>query len=141
MAVTKTVLKKTQQEAIVKVSGTSGSATINISTELLSHNQALSGDTVRVDIVGCSVTGLLGSAITVVRNSVPVLAFAGENSAIFDLEGQGFRDNIENNQNIVVNIAGAEAHIYLTLRKVAGFNATVETGAFGSYDDLTQVGS
>jgi hypothetical protein len=141
MSVTKTVLKKTHQEAIVKVSGTAGSATIDISADLLSHNQALSGDTVKVDIVGAMVGGLLTNAITVTRNAVPILAFAGENNGTFDFEGQGFRDTIQNDQNIVVNIAGAEGHIYLTLRKVAGFNTTVETGAFGSYDDLTRVGA
>lgn len=141
MAVTKTILKKTQQEAIIKVGGTAGSAVIDLSADLLSHNQALSGDTVRVDIVGAMVSGLLTNAITVTRNSVPVLAFAGENSGTFDFEGQGFRDSIQNDQNITVTIAGAEGHIYLILRKVAGFNSTVETGRFGSYDDLTQVGA
>ena len=141
MAVTKTILKKTHQEAIVKVNGTAGSATIDITADLLSHNQALSGDTVRVDIVGCMVGGLLSNAITVVRNSVPILAFAGENNGTFDFEGQGFRDETQNTQNITVTIAGAEGHIYLTLRKSAGFASTVETGAFGSYDDLTKVGS
>jgi hypothetical protein len=141
MAVTKTIVKKTSSEAIVKIGGTSGSATIDISADLLSHNQALSGDTVRVDIVGAMVTGLLTSAITVVRNSVPVLAFAGENSGTFDFEGQGFRDETQNNQNIVVSISGAEGHIYLTLRKSAGFNSTIEGGRFGSYDNESQVGS
>lgn len=141
MAVTKTVIKKTQQEAIIKISGTDGNATIDISADLLSHNQALSGDTVRVDIVGAMVTGLLTSAITVVRNSVPVLAFAGENSTLFDFEGQGFRDSTQNDKNIVVAISGAEAHIYLTVRKVAGFNSTIEGGRFGSYDNESQVGS
>lgn len=141
MAVTKTIIKRTHQEAIVKVGGTDGNATINISTDLLSHNQQLSGDTVRVDIVGCMTTGMLGNGITVTRNNVPVLAFAGENSTIFDFEGQGFRDETQNDKNIVVTISGAEGHVYLTLRKVAGFNSTVETGRFGSYDDLTQVGA
>ena len=141
MAVTKTVLKKTQQEAIVKVGGTDGSAVIDIAADLLSHNQQLSGDPVLVDIVGAEVSGLLNNAVTITRNGVPILAFAGENNGAFDFEGMGFRDSIENNQNITVTIAGAEGHIYLTLRKVAGFNSTVEAGRFGSYDDLTQVGA
>lgn len=141
MAVTKTVLKKTQQEAIVKVGGTDGSAVIDIAADLLSHNQQLSGDPVLVDIVGAEVSGLLNNAVTITRNGVPILAFAGENNGTFDFEGMGFRDSIENNQNITVTIAGAEGHIYLTLRKVAGFNSTVEAGRFGSYDDLTQVGA
>jgi hypothetical protein len=38
-------------------------------------------------------------------------------------------------------VAGAEAHIYLTLRKVGGYASTVETAQFGSYDNNTVVGS
>ena len=140
MAVTKTILKNVHQETVIKVSGT-GSTTINISADLLCTHQALSGDTVRVDIVSAMVTGLLGSGITVVRNSVPVLAFAPENNGKFNFEGEGFRDTVQNDKNIVVDISGAEGHIYLTLRKVAGFASTVETTYFGQYDNENVVGS
>jgi hypothetical protein len=141
MAVTKTILKNTHQEAVVKISGTAGSATIDISVDLLNAKQALNGSTVRVDIIDCIVTGLLGSGITVVRNSVPILAFAPENSLKLNFEGEGFRENIQNNANIVVTISGAEAHIYLVLRKVTGFASMIETAQFGSYDNESAVGS
>ena len=140
MAVTQTIIKRTQQEAIVKIGGTSGSSTIALD-DLVCHNQVVEGTDQRVDIVAATVTGLLSSAITVTRNGVATLAFAGENSAIFDFEGQGFRDFTNNDKDIVVTIAGAEAHIYLTLRKVSGFATTVETGIYGSYDDITRVGA
>jgi hypothetical protein len=141
MAVTKTILKNTNQETIVKIGGTAGSATIDLQTDCLASTQALDGATQRVEICTAIVTGLLSSAVTIVRNSVPVLAFAGENSAIFDFEGQGFRDNTEVTSDIVVNIAGAEAHVILTLRKTGGYATKVETATFGSYDDKTAVGS
>jgi len=141
MAVTKTILKNTHQEAVVKISGTAASATIDISADLLNAKQELNGSTVRVDIIDCIVTGLLGSGITVVRNSVPILAFAPENSIKLSFEGEGFRENIQNNANIVVTISGAEAHIYLVLRKVAGFASMIETAQFGSYDNESAVGS
>jgi len=141
MAVTKTILKNTHQEAVVKISGTAASATIDISADLLNAKQALNGSTVRVDIIDCIVTGLLGSGITVVRNSVPILAFAPENSIKLSFEGEGFRENIQNNANIVVTISGAEAHIYLVLRKVTGFASMIETAQFGSYDNESAVGS
>lgn len=141
MAVTKTILKNTHQEAVVKISGTAASATIDISVDLLNAKQALNGSTVRVDIIDCIVTGLLGSGITVVRNSVPILAFAPENSIKLSFEGEGFRENIQNNANIVVTISGAEAHIYLVLRKVTGFASMIETAQFGSYDNESAVGS
>lgn len=141
MAVTKTIIKNTNQETIVKVGGTSGSATISLATDCLASTQALDGASQSVDIVSAQVTGLLSSGITVVRNSVAVLAFAPENSGSFNYEGNGFRDNIQNTKDIVVTVSGAEAHIYLTLRKVGGYATKVETAQFGSYDDNTVVGS
>jgi hypothetical protein len=141
MAVTKTIIKNTNNETIVKVSGTAASATIALATDCLAATQALDGATQTVDIVSCQVTGLLTSAITIVRNSVPVLAFAGENSAIFDYEGQGFRENVQNTKDLVVTISGAEAHIYITLRKIGGYVSKVETAAYGAYDDETRVGA
>jgi hypothetical protein len=142
MAVTKTIIKNTNQETIVKIAGTAGNATIDLQTDCLATTtQALDGASQRVDICTAMVTGLIGSAVTVVRNSVPVLAFAGENASLFDFEGQGFRDNIENSSDIVVAISGAEAHIYLTLRKVSGYATKVETATFGSYDNPAVVGS
>ena len=141
MAVTKTIIKNTNQETIVKVGGTTGSATITLATDCLASTQALSGATQTVDIVSAQVAGLLSSAITIVRNSVPVMAFAPENSGIFDFEGMGHRDPVQNDKDIVVTVAGAEAHIYLTLRKVGGYTTKVETAEFGSKDDTTVVGS
>lgn len=141
MAVTKTIIKNTNLETIVKVSGTAGSATIALATDCLAATQALDGATQTVDIVACQVTGLLTSAITIVRNSTPVLAFAGENSAIFDYEGQGFRENVQNTKDLVVTIAGAEAHIYITLRKIGGYATKVENEVYGAYDDVTRVGA
>jgi len=139
MAVTITIIKRTQQEAIIKVSGT-GACTILLD-DLVSHNQIVEGTDQRVDIVGAVVTGLLSSAITVTRNGVATLAFAGENSAIFDFEGQGFRDSSNNDKDIVVTIANAEGHIYLILRKVSGYTSTVETAIYGSYDNPSAVGA
>jgi hypothetical protein len=69
------------------------------------------------------------------------MAFAPENSATFNFEGNGLRDTVQNTKDIVVTVSGAEAHIYLTLRKVGGYATKVETAQFGSYDDNTVVGS
>jgi hypothetical protein len=141
MAVTKTIIKNTNQETIIKVGGTAGSATISLTTDCLASTQALDGATQTVDIVTAQSNGLLTSAITVVRNSVAIMAFAPENSGTFNFEGNGLRDTVQNTKDIVVTISGAEAHIYLTLRKVGGYATKVETAQFGSYDDKTVVGS
>jgi len=141
MAVTKTIIKNTNQETIIKVGGTAGSATISLATDCLASTQALDGATQTVDIVTVQTNGLLNSGITVVRNSVAVMAFAPENSATFNFEGNGLRDTVQNTKDLVVTISGAEAHIYLTLRKVGGYATKVETAEFGSYDNPAVVGS
>jgi hypothetical protein len=140
MAVTKTIIKNTNQETVVKVGGTAGSATIDLQTDCLASTQALSGDTQTVNIISSVHTGLLNSAITVTRNAVPVLAIAAENNGKILLNDIGFVDTQENTSDIVVTIAGAEAHIYLTLRKVSGYATKVETAQFSIYDDTTKVG-
>jgi len=141
MAVTKTIIKNINQETIVKVGGTAGSATISLATDCLATTQALDGGTQTVDITSVQTTGLLNSAITIVRNSVPILAFAPENSGLFDFEGMGHRDQIQNTQDIVVTVSGAEAHIYITLRKIGGYVSKVENAVYGAYDDPTRVGA
>lgn len=141
MAVTKTILKNTNLETVVKISGTAASATISLATDCLASTQALSGATQTVDIITSQVTGLLNSSITVVRNSLPVLAFAPENNGLFNFEGNGYRDTVGNTSDIVVTIAGAEAHIYLTLRKVGGYATKVEEATYGAYEDVTRVGA
>lgn len=141
MAVTKTILKNTHQSAVVKIGGTAGSATISLATDLLLANEALDGDTQTVNIVAVTTGGLLSSAVTVVRNSVPVLALAPENSGKIQFNEAGFVDTQENTSDIVVTISGAEAHIYLTLHKASGYADKVETAQYSIYDNTGSVGS
>jgi hypothetical protein len=141
MAVTVTVLKNSHKDAIVKVSGTSATGTIDIST-LLSDNQALTvGGTPTVSITGFHVNALSGATVTVTRNSVDILNIPGPNIDTVQFNQYGFVDNIEDDQDIAVAIAGAAAQIYLFLRKTDGFSSTHEPAYFGAYDDITAVGS
>jgi hypothetical protein len=142
MAVRKTILKNTNQEAIVKIAGTAAAATIDISADILAATQALAGDTQTVNIVGAKWHGLSGSTITVTRNSVNILTLPGDAPHDIDMAaGSGFVDTEENTSDIVVTIAGAEAQCYLILRKVGGYATKVETAVYGAYDDQTAVGS
>ena len=142
MAVTKTVLKNTNQESVVKVAGTAAAATIDISADLLASTQALDGATQTVNIVACKWGGLNNSTITITRNSVNILTLNGADASDLDFSaGYGFVDSIENTSDVVVTVAGAEAQVYLTLRKVGGYATKVETAVFGAYDDQTAVGS
>lgn len=142
MAVVKTILKKTAQEAVVKVAGSGAAATISLTDDLLPTTQALTvGGTPTVNIVGAHWTGATGSTITIVRNTVQVLTIAADQPTQFDFEGLGFVDTINNTSDIVVTIGGAEAQVYLILRKVDGYSSKVETAQFGIYDNQNVVGS
>ena len=142
MAVTKTVLKNTNQETIIKVAGTAASSTIDLQTDCLASTQAISGATQTANIVACKWCGLNNSTITITRNSVNILTLNGADAGDLDFSaGYGFVDSIENTSDVVVTVAGAEAQIYLTLRKVGGYATKVETAVFGAYDDQTAVGS
>lgn len=142
MAVTKTILKNTNQETIVKIAGTAASATIDLQTDCLAATQALAGDTQTVNIAGFQFTGLASSTITIARNGTNITTLSSEgHDSIEFTAGNGFADTIANTSDIVVTIAGAEAQLYLTLRKVSGYATKVETATYGAYDDETRVGA
>ena len=142
MPVTKTILKNTNNETIVKIAGTAASSTIDLQTDCLAATQALSGATQTVNIVGFQFTGLPSSTITIARNSTNITTVAAEGHDDVEFAaGMGFADTVENTSDIVVTIAGAEAQLYLTLRKVGGYATKVETAVYGAYDDETRVGA
>lgn len=141
MAVTVTNMKVSHQEAVVKVAGTAATGTIDIST-LLSGNQALTvAGTPKVSIVGYMVSTLSGATITITRNSVNIVTIPGGVNDVVRFNENGFVDNIEEASDIEVAIAGAEAQIYLILRKTDGFSTTAESATYGAYDDIAAVGS
>lgn len=142
MAVTKTILKNTNQETIIKIAGTAGSATIDLQTDCLDPNQALDGGTQTVNLTGLQWTGLTGATITISRNSVNVNTInAADAGMLYLADGNGYVDTTENTSDVVVSIAGAEAQCYIRLRKVGGYATKIETAQFGSYDNPTVVGS
>lgn len=142
MAVTKTILKNTNNEAVVKIAGTADGATINLSTDLVATTQAVDGATQTVNIAGVHWVGLPNATITITRNSVNILTLPGGGADYMEFAaGAGFVDSIENTSNIIVNIAGAEAQCYLVLRKVSGYATKVETVVYGAYDDVSRVGA
>jgi len=109
MAATRTtIIRNTNLETIIKYEGSSvdTAATIDIST-LTASTQARNAETPTVNIVKFIATGLLTSGVTVVRNSVTVLAAAPENAIALDLTQNHISDNIQNTQNIVITTTGA----------------------------------
>lgn len=139
MAVTKTILKKTHQEAVVKVAGTAAAATISLASDLLPTGQILEvAGTPAVNIVGVSWTGATLGIITIVRGGVTVMTLQSDAAGNLDFSGQMMiPDTIGNTSDIVVTISGAQAECWLRLRKVAGYQTTIQPEQFGSYDDPT----
>ena len=138
MAVTVTNLKVTHQEAIVKVAGTAATGTIDISTLLPATGQVLTpAGTPKVSITGYHVVTMPSASITVTRNGVNILTIPGGVNDFFQFNQLGFVDNIEDDQDIEVAVAGAEAQIYLILRKTEGFSTTIQPATYGAHDDET----
>jgi hypothetical protein len=142
-AVRTTIIKNTNQETVVKFEGSSAdtAATITLTNLTASTQSLVEGGTPTVNIVKLISAGLLTSGVTVTRNSVVVMAAAPENAPVINLTQDGISDTVQNTQNIVITLAGAASVGYLVLRKVSGWATKVEPATYGSYDDVTVVGS
>jgi hypothetical protein len=142
MAVTKTILKNVAQEAVVKVSGTDGSATITLAVDLLSPGQALNGDTQTAVIAGVVWTGAPNGVVTITRNSVTIMTLQADAAGFLDFSGQVMiSESTNSTSNITVAVSGAEAQCWLRIRKTNGYKTMVEDATYGSYDDPTRVGA
>lgn len=141
MAIVKTILKKTHQEAVVKVAGTAAAGTISLASDLLPTGQVLDGATQTVNIVGVTWTGAAGGIITISRNSVVVMTLQADAAGALEFNGQMMLpDTIGNTSDLVVTISGAQAECWLRLRKVDGYKSTIETEQFGIYDNPAVAG-
>jgi len=142
MAVVKTILKNTEQEAVVKVAGTAAAATITLATDLLSSRQALDGETQTVTIAGLQWTGDTNGIISIARNSVVITTLQANAGGALEMNGQTMiPDSIEATKDIVVTISGAQSECWIRLKKVSGYKPKVEYASFGAYDDETRVGA
>ena len=136
MAATKTVTKKTNQDAHVRIIATAASdtSTISLATDLKLTNEVTAGNTQQVIITQVAFTS--SSSITLTRNSVVVANYHG--TGVFaDSE---FVVIDQPSSDIVVTFAGA-GMINLKLKKVDGYTDPIETGAFGAKDNPAVAGS
>jgi len=143
MALTKTILKMTETETVVKVAGAAGTATIDLQTDLVDTNQAVSGATQTVTITGVRWNGELSNTLNITRNSVRVLTLPTDAADFIAFDGQEMPpENTEATSDIVVSQTGTgQVELYLKLRKVSGYAPKVETAQFSVYDDVNTVGS
>jgi hypothetical protein len=142
MAMTFTTVKNTNQETVIHfTSSAAESGTITIAN-LTASTQARNSDSPVVNIVKWSVSGELGSKVTINRNSKIVIACAPENAPYMEANSWGIPINNDNTFDVVVtNGAAKDVSGFLVLRKVAGWSTKVETATYGAYDDETQVGA
>lgn len=133
----------TETETVVKVSGNGGSATIDLQTDLVDANQAISGATQTVTITGVRWSGESANTILIERNSVRVLTLPTEQADYIAFDGQEMPpENTQATQDIAVAQVGTGyVELYLKLRKVSGYAPKVETAQFSVYDDTNTVGS
>ena len=125
MAVTKTILKLTNTEAIIKVTGiATDTTTISLATDLLSGTEIVSG-TPKVNIAAMVCYGIPGGYATVARGGVTVLNAVNDGLQMIDLTGHPFvPDTTGNTSDIVVTINTQQCQVYVYLKKVAGYKTT-----------------
>lgn len=121
----KDILKVTEGQCVVKVSGTdSTSETITLKTDLKKANETAATD-VHVDITGFTWAGAAGAVITVTRNSVVIATIPTTLPGQLHLDGNGIiPDSIQATHDIVVSIAGGVAQCWLRLKKVDGYTSS-----------------
>jgi len=142
MATVKTVLRKTHQEAVIKVAGTAAAETISLASDLLPTGQVLDGATQTVNIVGVTWTGANNGIITIARGATTIMTLQANSSNQLDLGGQQMiPDTTANTTDITVTISGAQSECWLKLRKVGGYKTTIEPEQFGPYDNPAVAGS
>ena len=142
MAVQKTILKKTHQEAVVKVAGTAAAATIDLDQDIIATGQTIDGDVQQVNIVGVTWTGADNGIITIARNNVTIMTLQANAAGMLDFSGQSMiPDSVNNASDVIVTISGAQAECWIRLRKVGGYKTTIEPEQFGPYDNPAVAGS
>ena len=138
MAVQKHILKLTEREAVIKVGGTSGTATINLSSDLVSDKE-VAREEQNVSIKQISWCGLPESTIVISRNSVKVASISASSANTLNFNA-GFTESVESQSNITVTVSG-EAQCWITLGKISGYSSKIEPAHFGSYDNVNEVGN
>lgn len=143
MAITKTVLKASEAEAVVKITGVSGdTATITLDSDILAASQVTTDGDQTVYITGLQWTGAVAGVATITRNNVIIATLNAGAAGALDMGGQTMiPDSIESTSNVVVSISGGQTEVWLRLKKVDGYRSKVEYGPYGSYDDVTEIGA
>lgn len=118
MAFSKSNLKLTQVQAVVKVAGTGGdSGAIDLDVDIKKSSETASSPSVNISAMHWFCAS--GASVTISRNSVQIAVLTGNGFT----EWHGFVENSENDQDIDIAIAGGDAVAILELGKVSGFGS------------------
>ncbi len=120
MPITKTILKKVRQQAIIKLVG-DGTATIDINADLKLADETFKGyanANVNINSIMWSVPDTAPTLIQ--RNTSNVLILVGNDNWSFT-QMLGFSDSSNNTANISVTIPGSGGTVILGLTKAEGF--------------------
>lgn len=146
-ALTKTITKLSESEAVVKIAGKDTAAvTISLATDLLSTTQEIAG-TPTATIIGVQWTGEPGAIYKVDRGGVRIITLLADNGNFIDFNGSwNPPDTINTSSDISVTIvdasgAATQGELWLRLRKNTGYASKIELAQFGSYDNPNVVGS
>lgn len=124
MAVVLIKRKVTNNDAFFKITGSDGNVTINITTDLLSANEVISG-TPAVSLAGVIWTGDVDSILTITRNNKVIYTLQAGAAGFLDFSNQMFPpDNTESTSDITISINASQGEMYLKLRKTSGYRAT-----------------
>lgn len=138
------ILKNTTQETVVKVwtNSSPGTETITLAS-LVSNGQVLNGSVNQVvNIVGVTWLGDPAASIQISRGTDIVMLLPCTGANEFDLTGQDVPpDTTGNTEDLSITFANGIAQLYIKLRKVSGYDLTVENATYGAYDDPTRVGA
>ena len=137
MAATKTVLRVSNNRAIVRVVGTAAADTAIIAfADLVGAGDALTvGGTPRANIARVKTSS--ANSITLTRNTTVVGAFYGSDA----IEESDWVISDVNDQAVVVTFVGGPGMIIIELSKIDGYSPKFESATFGAYDNPTVVGS
>ena len=126
MPITKTILKKVRQQAIVKLVG-DGTANVDLIADLKLSDETVSDPAnVRVNINSIYFNSENGPILVKRNNSNVLVLFAGDNW--FFSQSSGFTDTSNNSANVVVTIPSTGGTVILGLTKERGFDEPDQQG-------------
>jgi hypothetical protein len=133
---TKRILKLTNTEAIVKVDGTVGTATIDLQTDLLHPFESLDGAVQTVAISMLVVSGKPTGVVTITRNGVVLYNLSVDACAVVDMQSLGpIYDATEGTSDIVVGLTVVDCEVIMKLRKISGYMTRYNATGTGVYEN------